>query len=100
MYNVSMKIIGNKNALHTPEFHKKKQTERRIRGALISVVVLITIIVPIFVLRNSHFLITAVDIKGNVVTKSEELESIITDDLAGNYLWGYTSFKHFFVSKS
>lgn len=82
-----MKIIGNKKALHTPEFHKKKQREKRIRVTLISIVILIIIVVPILILRNQHFLINAIKIKGNVVTKSEELQAIVANDLAGNYLW-------------
>lgn len=82
-----MKIIGNKNALHTPEFHKKKQIEMRIRIFIISLVFIILIVVPIIILRNSHLIISNIELKGNVVTNSEELQTIIADDLAGNYFW-------------
>ena len=86
-YNVSMKIIGNKNALHTPEFHKKKLIERRIRIIIISLVILAIIIVPVLVLRNKNFLITNVEVKGNAVSKTEEIKTIIDNNISGNYLW-------------
>ncbi|MFZ2048986.1 MAG: hypothetical protein WAV25_01650 [Minisyncoccia bacterium] len=82
-----MKIIGNKNALHTPEFHKKKLIERRIRITIISLIVLIVVVAPILLLRNKNFQVVNLEIKGNVVTKSEEIQAIVDEGLSGNYLW-------------
>ncbi len=82
-----MKIIGNKNALHTPEFHKKKLMEKRIRVAIITIIILIVTIVPVLILRHKNFQITNIEIVGNVVTKNEEIQAIISKNLSGNYLW-------------
>lgn len=82
-----MKIIGNKNALHTPEFHKKKLRERYTRITIGALVLIVVIGAPIFFLRQERFLISTIQIQGNEVTKGEEIKKIIQDRLSGNYLW-------------
>ncbi len=82
-----MKIIGNKNALHTPEFHKKKLRERYIRITVGVLILIVVIGAPIFFLKQERFLISTIQIQGNEITKSEELENIIRGHISGNYLW-------------
>lgn len=82
-----MKIIGNKKALHTPEFHKKKLRERYTRITIGVLIFLVIVGAPTFFLRQERFLISNIQIQGNEITKSEEIEKIIQDDISGNYLW-------------
>ncbi len=82
-----MKIIGNKNALHTPEFHKKKLRERYIRITIGVLILIVVVGVPTFFLRQERFLISTVQVQGNEITKSEEIEKIIQNDISGDYLW-------------
>lgn len=82
-----MKIVGSDKGLHSPEFHKKKTRERRIKQAVGALVALVVVAVPIYLARTHRFLISSVQISGNEVTKSETIERIVTSDLAGNYAW-------------
>ncbi|MDB5266206.1 MAG: seg [Parcubacteria group bacterium] len=82
-----MNIIGNKNAIRTQEFDKKKKREFHIKATAWTVLILIILALPIYLAREKHFLITNIEVSGNNVTKSEEVQKIIADDLAGNYLW-------------
>jgi hypothetical protein len=82
-----MRIIGGGSGLHTPEFHKKKLWERRLKTSLQIIVLALIIGLPIYLARTSRFLISSVEIEGNSVTKSEDIQKIIGDDLSGNYAW-------------
>jgi hypothetical protein len=82
-----MKIIGSDHGLHTPEFHKKKVWQERIKTAIILLITAVMIGIPIYLLRTEKFLISSVLISGNSVTKSEDIQKIIAEGLSGNYLW-------------
>lgn len=82
-----MKIIGSDKGIHSPEFHKKKVWERRLKRAAAFVIAVVVIGVPIYLARTEKFLIASVEVSGNDVTKSEDLQKIIADNLSGNYLW-------------
>ena len=86
-YNSPMAIIGNKTAVRTTEFHKKMELRRKIKLGLFTILGLMLIALPIYLLRTSKFLISNIQIQGNNVTKDEEIQKIIDDDLQGNYLW-------------
>lgn len=80
-------FFGKEKGIRTPEFHKKMERKRRIRQILIILALAVLIGTPIYLLRTSRFLISAVEIKGNAVTPSEKIQAITAQDLAGNYLW-------------
>jgi len=82
-----MKIIGSDKGIHSPEFHKKKRREAYLKRTLLSVFLIIIIAVPIYVSRMHKLLISSIEVKGNEVTKSEDIQKIIADDLSGSYLW-------------
>ncbi len=80
-------ILGNKNAIRTPEFDKKKKREFHIKAILWTIFVLFLLALPIYLARTKHFQITNIEIAGNNVTKNEEIQKIIADDLTGSYAW-------------
>jgi len=82
-----MKIVSSGKGIHTPGFHKKKLRKRRVRIVLGALILIIIISVPVFFLRQKRFQISTVQIQGNEVTKSEEIENIARQGLAGKYLW-------------
>lgn len=82
-----MKIIGSDKGIHSPEFHKKKTREKRIKQVFFSLVFVVIIAAPIYLARTQRFLISSVEVAGNEVTKSSDLEKIISDDLSGDYFW-------------
>lgn len=82
-----MKLVGNKKAIRSSEFHHKKERERKIRLTLVTLAVLVVIVGPIMLLRMKSVLISTIVVSGNEVTASSDIESIVTNDLAGDYLW-------------
>ncbi len=82
-----MKIIGSDKGLHTPEFHKKKVWESRLKTTFWLILLAVLVGLPIYLARTSRFLITSVEISGNNVTKSEDIQKIVGEDLSGNYAW-------------
>jgi len=82
-----MGIIGNKTAVRTTEFHKKMELRRRIKLGLFILLSIALVALPIYLLRTSKFLISNIEIKGNNVTKDEEIQKILDADLRGNYMW-------------
>jgi cell division septal protein FtsQ len=81
-----MKLIGNKTSLRSPEFHERKERQRKIRLTITTIVLLIVVVGPILLLRNKYILISNIQIVGNEVTPSADIESIVANDLAGDYL--------------
>jgi hypothetical protein len=94
-----MKLVGNKKAIRSPEFHEKKERQRKIRLAAIVLLVLIIVIGPVLLVRNKHLLISTIQITGNQVTASTDIESIVANDLSGNYLWVIPKSSALFYSK-
>jgi cell division septal protein FtsQ len=82
-----MKIVGSDKAIRSPEFHKRKLRERRLKVALVILALVIIAVGPILLLRNTRFLITDVSVAGNEVTSQEEIKSVAWRNLAGMYLW-------------
>lgn len=82
-----MKIVSSGKGIHTPEFHKKKLRERYTRITIGVLILIVVIGVPTFFLRQERFLISTIQVQGNEITKSEEIEKIIQSDISGNYLW-------------
>lgn len=82
-----MKIIGSSKGIHSPEFHRKKTRERRLKQALATLVLAFIIGLPIYIARTSRLLITSVEISGNSVTKSESIQEVASRNLSGNYLF-------------
>jgi hypothetical protein len=81
-----MSIIGNKSAVRTPEFHKKKERQRYIRNTIVFCIVAAVIAVPVYLLRTEKFLIKNIRLVGNNVTKSEDIQRIVSEDMSGNIL--------------
>ncbi|MDB5254292.1 MAG: seg [Parcubacteria group bacterium] len=82
-----MSIIGNKSAVRTPEFHKKKERQRYIKNTVVFFIVAALVALPIYLLRTQKFLIQNIRLAGNNVTKSEDIQKIVAEDMAGNILW-------------
>jgi cell division septal protein FtsQ len=82
-----MKIIGSDKGIHSPEFHKKKTREQGFKQILWGLLLVIIIAIPIYLARTSRFLITSIEVTGNNVTKSEDIERLAAEDLSGNYAW-------------
>jgi cell division septal protein FtsQ len=80
-------LIGKEKGIRTPEFHKKKEREKWIKITLLVFLLLVIVGTPIYLLRDKHFLITTIEIKGNNVTKNEEIEAVVSKHLEGNYFW-------------
>jgi len=82
-----MKLVGNKKAIRSPEFHERKERQRRILLCFIVLATVIIVVGPILILRIKSLLISTIQINGNEVTDSQDLEAIVAHDLSGNYLW-------------
>jgi cell division septal protein FtsQ len=95
-----MKLVGNKKGIHSPEFHRKKERQRKIRLVAITLAILIVIIGPILIFRNKRLLISDIQVQGNQVTASADIEDIVTGDLSGNYLWVIPKSSAFFYQKT
>ena len=80
-------LIGNKSAVRTPEFHKKKERERMVKNALIVLGTIVVIVLPIYALRTQKLQIQNIHLAGNTVTKDEDIQRIVAQDLEGNYAW-------------
>jgi len=82
-----MKIVSSGKGIHSPEFHQKKKRERNIRLAMILLFIIIFVAIPIYLLKTKRFLISSVEVKGNSVTRAEDIEQIVSERISGNYLW-------------
>jgi hypothetical protein len=82
-----MKIVSSSKGIHSPEFHKKKTRERRIRLTIISIVALVAVAIPVYLLKTSRFQITNLVVVGNSVTQYEDIQKIVVDKINANYLW-------------
>jgi len=82
-----MKIVSSGKGIHSPEFHKKKRREQTVRLVVALLFVVVFVAIPIYLLKTKRFLISSVEVRGNSVTKTEEIEQIIKDKIIGNYLW-------------
>jgi len=82
-----MKIVSSKEGIRSPGFHKKKQREKNIRITLWTLFLIFIIGIPIYLLKQERFLISTIQIQGNEVTKSDEIENIARQGLADKYLW-------------
>ena len=77
---------GQEKGVRTPEFNKKLERRRKIKLGLIIIGLIVLISIPIYILRTEKFLIQSVEIEGNELTKNEDIQKIISDNLDGNYL--------------
>jgi hypothetical protein len=82
-----MKIVSSGKGIHSPEFYKKKLKHIRIKRVLWILLALMVIAAPIYLLRMKRFLISDIRVEGNQVTKHEEIESLLNELMADNYLW-------------
>lgn len=82
-----MQLLSKGGAIRSPELHKKKQREKWIKISLSVLGFLIILAIPIYVLRVPHFQISNIEIKGNNVTKYEDVAAIVTKELNGKYLF-------------
>src|SRR5438552_1361030 len=82
----SMKLVGSKEAVRTPEFHKERQLEKKIKIFLLTLLAVGVVAAPVVVLRLKALEIENVKVAGNKVTKNEDIQSIVSQDLAGEYL--------------
>ncbi len=82
-----MKIIGSEKGIHSPEFHKKKTREEKIKRAIKIIILIIILSIPVYFARSEKFLIKSVVVSGNNVTKSEDIQQIVSDNLSGSYFW-------------
>ena len=82
-----MKIVSSGKGIHSLEFHQKKRRERNIRIAVVVLFVIVFVAIPTYLLKTKRFLISSVEVKGNSVTRTEEIEQIVSGKISGNYLW-------------
>lgn len=82
-----MKLIGSRKAVRSPEFHKKKERKRKIYLSLYSILFVLLIISPFFILRQDGLLISSIEVRGNEVTDDIVVKNIVTKNLGGNFLW-------------
>jgi len=82
-----MKIIGNKDGVRSPEFHRKKERERKIKKAILVFFVVIFLALPIFLVRMARFRIASISIEGDRVSSAEDIKKVVNRDIAGSYLW-------------
>lgn len=82
-----MKLVGSREAVRSPEFHKKKVTQKKIRLTVLVIFVLLILATQVFLIRNKNLLISDVEIMGNQVTRDEDIQKITVDNLSGSYLW-------------
>ena len=81
------KLVGSSHAIRSPEFHKKRVRQRKVRNIALALLALIIVVAPLVFLRNQHLLIAKVTVSGNEVTKAEDVQAIAMRDLAGAYGW-------------
>ncbi len=81
-----MKLVGSEKGIRSPDFHKKKQREHKIKLGLYIVLALLILISPFVALQSKRLLVTNIHITGNDVTRSEDIERVVAKDLSGSYL--------------
>ncbi|MBX4195422.1 FtsQ-type POTRA domain-containing protein [Candidatus Parcubacteria bacterium] len=82
-----MKLVGSREAVRSPELHKKKERVKKARYALYAILIAIFIVGPVFTLRSKSLQIRSVSLEGNQVTKEDDIRRIVTESLDGKYLW-------------
>ncbi len=82
-----MQLFSKGGAIRSAELHRKKQREKWIKLTLSVLGFLIIVSLPIYIFRMDQFQISNIELKGNNITKSEDLTKIIKEDLKGNYLF-------------
>jgi hypothetical protein len=82
-----MKLFSKGDAIRSPEFHKKKEKERWIKIIALILFLFVFIATPIYLFRMNQFLISNIELKGNNVTKYEDVARIASENLDGNYLF-------------
>lgn len=80
-------LIGKKRGIRTPEFHKKMERRKWIRLSIFIAILIIFISIPIYFFRTSRFLISVIEISGNSVTPSEDIQFTVNENLEGNYFF-------------
>jgi len=82
-----MKLFSKGDAIRSPEFHKKKERERWQKIIAFVVFLIIFIATPIYLFRMNQFQISNIELKGNNVTRYEDVASQVAETLDGNYLY-------------
>lgn len=82
-----MKLVGNSKAIRSVEFHKQKLMERWVKGVLLALLFTALVVVPTLILRSEKLLIQKFEISGNLVTRSEEMEALLSEYLSGSHLF-------------
>jgi cell division septal protein FtsQ len=82
-----MKFFSKGDAIRSPEFHKKKEREKRARLIALIFFLTVFIVTPIYLFRMNRFQVTNIELNGNNVTKYEDVAAIVAQELDGNYLY-------------
>ncbi|MBX4199896.1 hypothetical protein KW790_00325 [Candidatus Parcubacteria bacterium] len=80
-----MRIVGKRSALRTPEFHKKKEFQKKVRVVLGVVLLTLILVAPLLALRSKRLQIVKVEVKGNNAVKSEDVGNLVSKDLEGSF---------------
>ncbi len=81
-----MKLVGSKRAVRSPEFHKRKELERKLRLGLFALLASAVIVLPTYFLGSEALQVRKVFVQGNLVTTSIDIERMVRESLVGEYL--------------
>ncbi len=82
-----MRIVSAGKALHSSEFYRKRQKQKRIQRIFLSAGFVLFIILLIYVSRREQFLITEVIVPEKNIVDREKIKEITQQELQGYYLW-------------
>lgn len=82
-----MKLVGSREAVRSPEFHKKRTREKVWRAVFFVASAFILVAAPVFALRDEVIQVKEISVTGNTVTKTEDIMSKAQAALSGDYLW-------------
>lgn len=82
-----MKLVGSREAVRSPEFHKKRVRQKLWRASLFVIAAMVVLVSPVFALRDPLYQVQKLDVSGNNVTKTEDIEKVAEDAASGRYAW-------------
>jgi cell division septal protein FtsQ len=94
-----MKFVGSKRAVRSPEFHKRKELERKLRLGGLVLLISTAIVLPIYFLGSEMLQVREVSVYGNIVTTSGEVEKLVRESIRGEYFGLVPRSNTFFLPK-
>ncbi|MSR73321.1 hypothetical protein EXS61_01805 [Candidatus Parcubacteria bacterium] len=80
----------HRSTLRSPEFARKKRNQFLLKLFLTLVVLAVVLVVSLYLSHLSSLTINTIEIEGNEVITSDELDKYVRAEITGNYLWFFS----------